>query len=189
MLADDEPGLLDLYSAWLEGMDVELVRASCGAEALSHCEDGAVDVAILDRHMPRLSGDEVLETLCDRQTRPRVAFVTAAEPDVRIVELEIDAYLTKPVECEEFVGLIRALLQRETLCEAVEGYVVNLSKRAALLESKSCSMLRNDPTYTAFEEELSRMASQLDGHHVDDPYLRRLRPDGSDPNPAADAPP
>lgn len=178
LIADDEPGLLELYATWLDGEDVEVVRASCGAEALSHCEEADIDVAILDRHMPRVSGDEVLDVLRECPDRPRIAFVTAATPEVRIVDLDIDAYLTKPVDREEFVDLVQALIQRETLCETVERYVAELSKRAALLETKSPTVLRSNPTFASFEEELAQLAARIDGDHVDDPYLRRTLPDG-----------
>jgi DNA-binding response OmpR family regulator len=178
LIVDDQPSLLDLFATWLEGEDIDLVTATCGAEALSYCEDGDVDVAILDRHMPRVSGDEVLETLREGPSSPRIAFVTAATPDVHIVDLDLDAYLTKPVTREEYVGLVRSLIERDTLSEPAERYVSKLSKRAALLESASPSALRSDPTFAALEEELSRLAARIDAHGLDDPLLGRAFPDG-----------
>lgn len=177
LIADDEPALLDLYETWLADLDVEIVRARSGAEALAQC-DGSFDVAILDRHMPRLSGDDVLAELSERAPSPRVAFVSAATPDVRIVDLDIDAYLTKPVTREEYVDLVQSLLDRETVPEAVDRYLSNLSKRAALLEAESRAVLRSDPTYAAFEEELSRLAARIDGQTLDDPYFCRAFTDG-----------
>jgi len=182
LIADDEPALLDLYATWLDDADVDIVRAGCGAEALSICNQGAVDVAILDRHMPRASGDEVLDAIQDAPDCPRVAFVTATTPDVDIVDLDIDAYLTKPVAREEFVDLVRSLIRREALPETVKRYVEKLSKRAALLESESRSVLRADPIYADLESELSNLASRIDPSHFDDPYLRRALVDGGRPD-------
>ncbi|WP_251342318.1 response regulator transcription factor [Haloplanus halophilus] len=183
LVADDEPTLVDLYTTWLEGVDVDVVSAGCGAEALTRCDEGDVDVAILDRHMPRVSGDEVLDVLQDRPDGPRVAFVTAATPDVRIVDLDIDAYLTKPVSREEFVDLVHSLLRREALPETVDRYVEKLSKRAALLESESQSVLRAEPAYSRLESELSSLASRIDQMPIDDPYLSRARADGGHDSP------
>jgi len=186
LIADDEPALLDLYATWLDDGDVEVVRANCGAAALAHCDEGDVDVAVLDRHMPRVSGDEVLDILRDDSAGPRVAFVTAATPDVDIVDLDIDAYLTKPVSRDEFVDMVESLLRRESLPETVDRYVEKLSKRAALLESESQSVLRADPIYSAFEAELSRLASRIDYRPLDDPYLDRALADGGRDDPAVD---
>ena len=177
LIVDDEPALLDLYETWLADLEVAIIRANCGAEALERCHEG-IDVVLLDRHMPRLSGDELLHELRDRGFDPRVAFVSAATPDVRIVDLDIDAYLTKPVAREMYVDLVQSLLRRESLPETTDRYLSNLSKRAALLETESRSALRNEPAYTALEEELSRMAPRIDGHQLDDPFLRRASTDG-----------
>jgi len=177
LIVDDEPALLDLYEIWLADLEVAITRANCGTEALERCHEG-IDVVMLDRHMPRLSGDEVFHELRDRGFDPRVAFVSAATPDVRIVDLDIDAYLTKPVAREMYVDLVQSLLRRESLPETTDRYLSNLSKRAALLETESRSALRNEPTYTALEEELSRMAPRIDGHQLDDPFLRRASTDG-----------
>ena len=178
LIADDEPALLDLYTAWLDGTDVDVVRAGCGAEALSCCDVADVDVAILDRHMPRVTGDEVLDAIRGAPDCPRVAFVTAATPDVAIVDLDIDAYLTKPVSREEFVDLVHSLVRREALPETVDRYARKLSKRAALLETESRSVLRADPVYADLEAELSRLASRIDPTQLDDPYLSRAFADG-----------
>ncbi|AXG05200.1 response regulator [Haloplanus rubicundus] len=177
LIVDDEPALLDLYEIWLADLDVAIRRANGGAEALERCHEG-IDVVLLDRHMPRLSGDEVLDELRERDLDPRVAFVSAATPDVRIVDLDIDAYLTKPVAREVYVDLVQSLLRRESLPETTDRYLSNLSKRAALLETESRSVLRNESAYAALEEEISEMAPRIDGHQLDDPFLRRASTDG-----------
>lgn len=178
LIADDQPSLVDLFSTWLEDEDLDLVCTSRGSEALSHCEDGDIDVALLDRHMPRVTGDQILDALQEQPSTPRVAFVTAATPDVHIVDLDLDAYLTKPVTREEYVDLVRSLIERESLSETAQRYVSNLSKRAALLEAESTGALRSDPAFAAFEEELSRLAIRIDGRVFDDPLLNRAFPDG-----------
>ncbi|RCU47440.1 response regulator [Haloplanus salinus] len=178
LIVDDELALLDLYEIWLGGLDVAISRASCGAEALERCHDG-IDVVLLDRQMPRVSGDEVLDELRERGLDVRVAFVSAATPDVRITDIDIDAYLVKPVARDVYLDLVRSLLRRESLPETADRYVSILSKRAALLEAEPRSVLRNEPAYAALEAELSRLASRVDSRRLDDPFLRRASTDGS----------
>lgn len=105
LIADDQPTLLNLFATWLEGEGIDLVRTTCGAEVLSYCEGGVVDVAVMDRRLPRVSGDEVLDRFQEQESSQRVAFVTASVPDVHIVDLHVGAYLTKSVAREEYVDL------------------------------------------------------------------------------------
>jgi len=183
MVVDDEPALLDLYETWLGELDVSVVRAGCGSEALAAYDD-TIDAMVVDRHMPRVSGDEVLAELRERERTPPIAFVSAATPDVGIVDLDIDAYLTKPVSRQEYVDLVESLLRRDTVCEEVACYLADLSKRAALLEAESLSVLRTNPTYAALETDLVRQASTLPRQVADDPFVRQALPDGGAGDPS-----
>lgn len=177
LIADGRPMVLDLFATWLENENIDLVRASCGAEVLCCC-DGGVDAVVLDRRLPRVSGDEVLDRLREKESDTRVGFVTASIPDVRIVDLDVDAYLTKPVTRDEYVDVVRSLIERETLSETADRYVSNLSKRAALLRSEPAAVLRSDPAFAALEKELRRLADRIDDQHFDDPLVSRMFPDG-----------
>jgi hypothetical protein len=97
-------------------------------------------------------------------------------PSVRIVDLDIDASLLKPVRRPEFVALVRSLLGRRRPSDPVERYVSALSKRAALLKTESPAVLRSDPTHAAFLKDLSQLARRVD-RCPDDPYLDRIPSD------------
>jgi CheY-like chemotaxis protein len=58
LVVDDEPQLAELYSMQL-AEEYEVRTATGGPEALD-LVDEEVDVALLDRRMPRMSGDELL---------------------------------------------------------------------------------------------------------------------------------
>lgn len=47
-------------------------------------------------------------------------------------------------------------------------------------------MLQSDPAFAAFEEELWRLADQVDDRWLDGPLLGRASPDGGTPNDATD---
>jgi DNA-binding response OmpR family regulator len=74
--------------------------------------DEDVDVALLDQWMPGLSGDEVLERLHERGHDCQVAMVTGVTPDLDLVDMPIDEYLTKPIRKETLEGTVRELLLR-----------------------------------------------------------------------------
>jgi len=78
-----------------------VAEASQGAEALEHLGTLALDLVLLDVHMPGIDGIEVARTLRSRADAPAVVFVTAhASHAVTAFDLEAIDYLTKPVRAE-----------------------------------------------------------------------------------------
>ena len=98
LMVDDEKQVADAYALRLQDV-ADVTVAYGGEEALSVVEEGRPpDVVLLDRHMPGLSGDEVLAELRERELTTRVIMVTAIDPDLGIVEMPFDDYLSKPVD-------------------------------------------------------------------------------------------
>ena len=60
LVVEDDADLAALYAEWLAD-DYDVRVAHSGKEALSVLADVDVDVALLDRRMGTISGDEVLE--------------------------------------------------------------------------------------------------------------------------------
>jgi DNA-binding response OmpR family regulator len=104
LVVDDEPNIAESYKLWLQD-DHDVRVATSGSGALDALDE-AVDVVLLDRRMPGLSGDEVLDEIADRDIDPNVVLVTAVDPDFEIVEFEFDTYLPKPVNGEDIVEVV-----------------------------------------------------------------------------------
>lgn len=78
-----------------------VAEAAQGAEALQQLGSKALDLVLLDIHMPGLDGLEVARALNARHDAPAVVFVTAhAAHAVTAFELDAVDYLTKPVRVE-----------------------------------------------------------------------------------------
>ena len=168
VVVEDEPDLADLYAAWLEdGYDVH--AAYGGEEALAVVDDlDEVDVVLLDRRMPDVSGDEVLTALRDREVDARVAMVTAVEPDFDIVEMGFDDYLVKPVSREALEETVSELLLREEYADGVRELFSLASKKALLEAEKSTAELDAS-------EEYADLSARIDEHRDDlDATLDRL---------------
>ena len=110
LLADDDSELLEMYELWLADRDEWTTRtAADGDEALEKLDE-TVDVAVLDRRMPEVDGDEVARTV--RSTYPGcdVIVASAFQPDDGFDDRHYDQYLTKPVQMETLVEAISTQL-------------------------------------------------------------------------------
>jgi DNA-binding response OmpR family regulator len=106
VVVDDEKEVADAYALRLRGLcDVETVYD--GPSALRAVEGEPVDLVLLDRHMPGMSGDEVLGELNDRGYEARVIMVTAIDPGFDVLGMPFDDYLCKPVDREDIREVIR----------------------------------------------------------------------------------
>lgn len=133
LVVDDEPQLVGMYAAMLE--DVHTVRtATSGGAALDRL-DTEVDVVLLDRRMPDVSGDEVLRTIREEDHECQVAMVTSARPDMDVVDLPFDAYVVKPVRQKDLRDLVDDLLLRSEYSSAIRE-MLRVSSRIAALETQ-----------------------------------------------------
>jgi DNA-binding response OmpR family regulator len=159
LVVDDEKDLADLFTAWLSP-DYTVRTAYSGQAALDSLDD-SIDVVLLDRRMPDLSGDAVLTEVRERDLDCRVAMVTAVDPDFDIVEMGFDAYLTKPVTNEDIHDVVETLLTRKHHDTAVQRYFQLVTKRAAL-EAQYGDDAASDPKYEALQAEIESLERETD---------------------------
>jgi len=100
LVVDDEREVADAYALRLRGL-CDVGTAYDGETALETVRDGKIDVVLLDRHMPGMSGDDVLDELAKMDFAGRVIMVTAIDPDFDILDMPFDDYLCKPVDRED----------------------------------------------------------------------------------------
>jgi DNA-binding response OmpR family regulator len=130
LLVEDKRDLREVYETYLrDRFDVR--TASDGQEALRTIDE-TVDVVLLDRRMPDMNGDEVLGKLRERGYKAPVAMVTGVEPDVDVLDLPFDEYLTKPVDSDELVNAVRVLNTRSTFDEKSREFFRLISKKASI---------------------------------------------------------
>jgi DNA-binding response OmpR family regulator len=160
LVVDDERDIADLYSAWLE--ESYAVRTAYGAgEALDHADE-EVDVVLLDRQMPEMTGDEVLERIRERDLDCRVVMVTAVDPDFDIVDMGFDDYLTKPVMLEELRDAVERMRTRESYDEQMQDFFALSAKKATLEAQKDPVELRNNEEYERLDERVEQLRQEAD---------------------------
>jgi DNA-binding response OmpR family regulator len=168
LIVEDEPDLADLYATWLKE-EYRVRVAYGGREALDELDD-EVDVVLLDRRMPDLSGDEALTEIRNRGYDCRVAMVTAVEPDFDIVAMGFDDYLVKPVSKESLDKTVSNLLLRNSYDDGVRELFSLASKKALLESEKDTAALEESEEYNELDERLSELRDDLDQtlQHFDD---------------------
>jgi CheY-like chemotaxis protein len=125
LLVEDDPGDVLLIREAFEDNKVfnRLHVVADGVEALEfmrqqgeHMEAPRPDLVLLDLNLPRKDGREVLAEVKgdhDLRTIPIVVLTTSqAEEDVlRSYDLHANAYVTKPVDFDRFIGVVRQIDQ------------------------------------------------------------------------------
>ena len=160
LVVEDEPDLADLYATWLKA-DYRVRTAYGGEEALEQLDD-EISVMLLDRRMPGLSGDEVLDAARERGIDCPVSMVTAVEPDFDIIDMGFDTYLVKPVTRDTLTETVEDLLSRNSYDEGVQELYSLASKKALLESEKGRSSLENNEEYQALSERLAELRDELD---------------------------
>jgi DNA-binding response OmpR family regulator len=163
LVVDDEREVADAYALRLRGYcDVE--TAYGGEAALAAVEDSTIDVVLLDRHMPGMSGDDVLTALVERGYDGRVVMVTAVDPGIEVLDMPFDDYLCKPVERAD----VRAVIdqQRRILAYETLGEYFSVEAKRAVLETELSAETDRD-AYADVAERAERLEARV----------RRLLPD------------
>lgn len=159
LVVEDERALVELYVRWLES-DYRVLTAGGGEEALEQFDE-EVDVVLLDRLMPGMSGDEVLGELRKQVSDCKVAMVTAVEPDFDVITMGFDDYLTKPVEREELLETIQRLLSRSQFDDIEQELYALSSKQAALRSSKPKEELEGNEEFRELQSRIEELRSEL----------------------------
>ncbi len=160
LVVEDESDLADLYAAWLQN-SYRVRTAYGGHEALEKLDE-EVDIILLDRRMPGLSGDEVLDAVGDRQIECQVAMVTAVEPDFDILSMGFDDYLVKPVARDALLETVDNLELRSEYDTGVQEMFSLASKKALLESEKTESELAESEEYQELTERLEELREELD---------------------------
>ena len=181
LVVDDERDVADAYAAQLDGEYV-VMTAYGGQEALDRL-DASVDVVLLDRRMPGLSGDEVLDAIRDRGLDVRVAMVTAVDPDFDIIEMPFDDYIIKPVSRADLFETIERLLTCSTYEAKLREYYSLTAKHATLQSNKPQAELEGSETFETLETRIDELERDLDEavEEFDDDDFTALFRDLDDP--------
>jgi len=118
LVVDDEPDTLEYLATVLEDHGYGTVLAKDGAEAIAYLDEHLPNLVTLDITMPEKSGLAVYRKLREepRLKQVPVVIVTGISTEfehfisTRRHVPPPDGYLNKPVEHEELLGMVKALI-------------------------------------------------------------------------------
>ena len=173
LVVDDIPANVKLLEARLRAEYFDVLTATNGADALETCENGKIDLILLDVMMPGMDGFEVCRRLkADPSTaHVPVVMVTALdgiEDRVTGLQAGADDFLTKPVNDLQLMTRVKSLVRLKSLTD-------ELRLRAATTRNIGIEELlsRGGPEPDALPKVLlvddrrssrNRMQSMLEGH-------------------------
>jgi CheY-like chemotaxis protein len=161
LIVDDEADVIEVYKLALPD-EYRVTSETSGEAALQELDD-SIDVVLLDRRMPNMPGAEVLDEIRSRGVDVRVAMVTAVPPDFDVLEMDFDAYLTKPIEDSDVRETVQELLQLAEYDEHMRQRFSIAVRIATLKANKPASELESNETY----QRLQKRAEDLEEVQVE----------------------
>ncbi len=195
LVVEDDRNTRLLMEAVLRRGGYNPILASDGEEALDIMDHKHVDLVLLDIMMPKMDGYEFAKTLRDGGSSLPILMVTAKEAPAdkkRGFIVGTDDYMVKPVDEEEMLLRIAALLRRSRIStehkivigRTVLDYdrmTVNDGEREVSLPPKEFLLIYKLLSYqgkiftrAALMDEIWDMDSESDPHTVD-VHVNRLR--------------
>ncbi len=195
MIVEDDVNQRKLMATVLEQYGYEVLLASDGVDALDVMDKKHVDLIILDIMMPRMDGFELTETLRQSGCNIPILMVSAKQSPLdkrKGFIIGTDDYMTKPVDEEEMVLRVGALLRRskivndrkltvgnttlfyDALSVSVDGDNQELPQKEFLLLFKLLSYPNKIFTRRQLMDEIWDMDSESDERTVD-VHVSRLR--------------
>ena len=141
LVVDDDKNTRRLLRAVLEAEHYTVTTACDGEEALAGLDREHIDLAILDIMMPHMDGYEFTSLLRAEQNDLPILMVTAKqlpEDKKRGFLVGTDDYMTKPIDEEEMLLRIRALLRRAKIVSEQKIEIGNV-----VLDYSDMSVTRN----------------------------------------------
>jgi two-component system chemotaxis response regulator CheY len=117
LIVEDSPTMRQLLVFALKRLQgVELVEARDGMDGLRKVTSDHFDLALVDINMPVMDGLKLIHLIRDEESlkgMPIVVITTegAEEDRARALALGADEYLTKPVQANRVLSVVKALLK------------------------------------------------------------------------------
>ena len=195
ILVVDDDELIRISTRWaLEAVGYEIIEAEDGEKALEMMREYQPALTLLDVHMPKMDGYEVLRKAKSDPDMARLYIIVISgsrvdiESQVKGLETGADGYLTRPISNRELVARVQAMLRIKEAEEALHKkerqlfeLIENNVDGILVLDTDGLVLFANPATC----DLLNRQAETIVGQDIglplltsDHTYLDLVRPDG-----------
>lgn len=146
LVAEDDKNTAKLMKTMLTYEGYKVFLAADGEEALKIMDNQHIDIIVLDVMMPKMDGYSLAKTLRECGDNTPILMVTAKQlPEDKIKGFRsgTDDYMVKPVNEEEMLMRIKALLRRAKIADERKLYIGEI-----VLDYDSQTVTKNGETQT-----------------------------------------
>ena len=208
LIVEDDPAVALGLSDFVTGLGFEPIVAKDGDQAMVLYDQVDPALVLLDRMLPKRSGDDVCREIRGRSSATPIIMLTAkGQPPDRVhgLDLGADDYVTKPFDLSELAARIRAVLRRAEAAKRPnaplhvlggtsidlgqyvverDGHRYELSQResdilALLLDRRPSVVSRNEILNTVWGTDAYPSTRTVDNYIVS--LRKKLEPDPSSP--------
>ena len=114
LVVEDDSEYLGLTSTWLVNAGYEVVTSEDGLEGLRRVFSGRPDMVLLDANLPGMDGWEICRRIREMSEIPVVMVTVNNQKSDRLRAFTngADDYVCKPVDFDELLARVRAILRR-----------------------------------------------------------------------------
>jgi DNA-binding response OmpR family regulator len=123
LVIEDEPAIAEVLARYLHDEGFIVTEAFDGVSGLERALSERPDLLLLDLHLPKLHGNEVLRRVRAVYDVPVIVLTSRVDEIDRIVGLELgaDDYIGKPFSPREVVARVKTVLRRSRRSSPNEG--------------------------------------------------------------------
>lgn len=195
LIVEDNSNIRKLYRSYLERCGFFVLEATDGYDALNVLEHSTISLMIVDVMMPKMDGYELTEALREYNYDFPILMITAKDriDDKRQgFKLGSDDYMVKPIDLDEMILRVEALLRRSKIvsehlikfgnCTINEDtYSVTRKKEIIVLPKKEFQLLYKLTSYPSKIFTRAQLMEEIWGLDVDsdertvDVHIKRIR--------------
>jgi len=115
LLVEDDSDIADLVCMMLNERGIDVTHVGNGALALDALCEEKFDIVLMDIHMPVMSGYDAIKELRTRGDKTPIVVMSASAMEADREKAELlgcQAYLVKPVDVDDILGIADAVLSR-----------------------------------------------------------------------------